>query len=228
MSLRKWFVVLAMLAGVVGLALDFSVIAGTMVASPDNPVPRSLLDMLVYYWTFLTNLSNLALLLIYVSSLVDWPWLGWFRRPVTRAGMAGIIVLVMGFYHVMLAPNLPDVPLAIDISNVLLHTVTPLLYLGWWALWSPHGSLRVRDVPWMLVPGLSYVIWVLMRGLFAAEYPYTILDPTFAIPGHGAQGYLGVAIGVPILLAAVALFDLLLVVIDGLIARRLAASGGSA
>lgn len=220
MQLRYWWMGLAIAVGVVGLYLDFSVISGTMTASADNPVPRSLPGMLVYYWTFLTNLSNLGLVLVYLSSLTSWRWLGWFRHPVTRAGMAGIMMLVMFFYHFMLAPTLPPVPPAITISNVLLHYVTPLLYLGWWAWLGAHGTLRVRDVPIMLVPGLSYVAYVLLRGLVAGEYPYTVLDPTYALPGQPAQGYPGVAIGVGILVVLVAIFDLLLVGVDGLIARR--------
>ena len=60
MQLRYWWVGLAIAVGVVGLYLDFSVISGTMSASADNPVARSLPNMLVYYWTFLTNLSNLG------------------------------------------------------------------------------------------------------------------------------------------------------------------------
>jgi len=220
MQLRYWFAGLAIAVGLVGLYLDFSVIADTMTASAQNPVPRSLPNMLIYYWTFLTNLSNLALILIYLSEPSRWPWLGWFRHPVTRAGMAGIMMLVMFFYHFMLAPTLPPVPPAITVSNILLHYVTPLLYLAWWFRYGTHGTLRLREVPVMLVPGLSYVVYVLIRGLIAGEYPYTILDPTFAIPAHAAQGYLGVAINVGILVVLVAIFDLLLVGIDSLIARR--------
>ena len=37
MSLRKWFAVVAIAVGVVGLYLDFTVIAGTMVASAAQP-----------------------------------------------------------------------------------------------------------------------------------------------------------------------------------------------
>ena len=220
MALKNVWAWVAIAAGLVGLALDFQAIAGTMVASAQNPVARSLPNMLIYYWTFLTNLSNLGLILVYLSDLTAWRWLSWFRHPVTRAGMAGIMMLVMFFYHFMLAPTLPELPQAIVVSNILLHYVTPLLYLGWWLGFGTHGTLRWRDVPMMLVPGLSYVAYVLVRGLIAGEYPYTILDPTFAIPGHGAQGYLGVAIGVGILVVLVAIFDLLLVGVDGLIARR--------
>lgn len=221
MQLRYWLMGLAIAVGVVGLYLDFTVIAGTMNATATNPVPRSLGNMLIYYWTFLTNLSNLALLLIYAGDLTRWRGLSWFGRPVTRAGMAGIMILVMGFYHFMLRPTLHDLPDAINVSNILLHYCAPLLYIAWWAAFTAHGTLRVRDLPLMLVPGLSYVAYVLVRGLIVAEYPYTILDPTFAIPGQPAQGYLGVAIGVGVLVVLVVIFDLLLVAVDGLIARRM-------
>jgi hypothetical protein len=215
MMVRNGWMAIAAAVGLVGLALDFWVIAGTM-GPPQN---RSLPDFLIYYFTFLTNLSNTALLLIYLSEATGWRWLGWFRHPVTRAGMAGIMVLVMGFYHFMLAPTLEDLPRAIEISNVLLHYCTPLLFLGWWALFTRHGGLRIRDIATMLAPGLGYVGWVLLRGLVAGEYPYTILDPTFAISGRAAQGYAGVAIGVGVLVALVAIYDLLLVGVDALIAR---------
>ena len=224
MLLRNWIAGLAVAIGVVGLYLDFSVIADTMNASAENPVPRSAGNMLIYYWTFLTNLSNLALILVYLSEFTRWRWLAWFRHPVTRGGMAGIMVLVMFFYHFMLAPTLPPLPPAITVSNILLHYLTPLLFLAWWAVFQPHGILRFRNVPAMLVPGLSYVAYVLVRGLIAGEYPYTILDPTFAIPGQSAQGYLGVAIGVGVLVILVAVFDVVLTIIDGLLARRRAAA----
>lgn len=223
MPLRVLYVAVAILAGLVGLALDFYVIAGTLVATPANPVARSLPNMVIYYWTFLTNLSNLGLLLVYLGDLTRWRWLSWFRQPVTRAGMAGIMVLVMGFYHFMLAPQYHFTG-PIVWSNYLLHYVTPLLYLGWWLMFTAHGALRYRQVPLMLAPGVIYVAYVLVRGLVAGEYPYTILDPTFAIPGQGAQGYLGVAIGVLVLVVLVAIFDLLLTFVDGLLARRRAAA----
>jgi hypothetical protein len=76
----------------------------------------------------------------------------------------------------------------------------------------------------MLVPGLSYVAYVLVRGLIAGEYPYTILDPTFAIPGQGPQGYLGVVIGVGVLVVLVAVFDIVLTIVDGVLGRRQAAA----
>jgi hypothetical protein len=224
MPLRAGYAVLAIVVGLVGLALDFHVIASTMQVTPDNPVARSFPSFLVYYFTFLTNLSNTALVLTYLADLSGARWLGWFRWPVTRGGMAGIMMLVMFFYHFMLAPYLPPLPQEIVVSNILLHYCTPALFLVWWLGFSPHGTLRYRDVPMMLAPGVLYALYVELRGPIAGEYPYTILDPNFAIPGHPAQGYLSVAVSVGVLVVLVAIFDLLLVFIDGLIARRVRAA----
>jgi hypothetical protein len=120
----------------------------------------------------------------------------------------------------MLAPYLPDLPQAIDISNVLLHYVTPVLYLTWWGVFSSHGTLRYRHLPLMLVPGLAYVLYIEVRGPLAGEYPYTILDPRAVEHSDPVGGPLTVAISVAVLVLLVAIFDLLLVFIDGLIARR--------
>ena len=222
MSLRLPFALLAIIVGVVGLALNMSVIAGVM-APPEN---RPFLSFLVYYWTYLTNLSNTVLILIYIADLTGGRWLSWLRNPVFKAGMAGIMMLVMSFYHFMLGPTLPDLPVAIDVSNVLLHYVTPILFLIWWAVWSPHGALRYRDVPVMLAPGLLYVLYVELRGPLAGEYPYTILDPRTVDHADPLGGPLTVAISVAILVLLVAVFDLFLVFIDGLIARRRTPASG--
>jgi hypothetical protein len=216
MPFRLALALLAIVIGAIGLALDFYVIAGVM-GPPQN---RPLWNFLVYYWSFLTNLSNTALILVYAAELSGARWLGWFRDPVTKGGMAGIMMLVMFFYHFMLAPYLPDLPQAIEISNILLHYVTPVLYLGWWFAFSSHGALRYRHLPLMLAPGLAYVAYIELRGPLAGEYPYTILDPGYAPPGGTAGGPLTVAISVGVLVVLVAIFDLLLVFIDGLIARR--------
>ena len=219
MAVRNWYVLVAVLAGALGLALDFYVIASVLTVSAQNPVARSVPGFLVYYLTFLTNLSNIGLLLVYVCHWTKVSWLNWFRHPVTRAGMAGIMTLVMVFYHFMLAPNY-HFHGPIVWSNILLHYVTPMMFLVWWAGFTRHGALRYRDLLLMLVPGLAYVAYVLVRGVISGEYPYTILDPGFAIPGQAAQGYLGVAIGVAVLVALVAVFDLILIAADRLLARR--------
>ena len=208
MPFRLAFALVAVAVGAIGLALNFIVIADVM-GPPQN---RSLLDFLVYYGSFLTNLSNAVLIVIYAADFTRAHWKGWFRDPISKTGMAGIMLLVMFFYHFMLAPYLPDLPQAIDISNVL--------YLVWWGAFSSHGALRYRHVPLMLLPGVAYVLYIELRGSLTGEYPYTILDPGYAPPGETAGGLATVAISVGVLVLLVAGLDLLLVFIDGLLGRR--------
>lgn len=203
---------LGMLIGLAGLSIDFVVIVpAVMSVTPTNPVARSLPEALVNFWTYFTHLINLGLVLVYLASLAGWRWLAWFDRPHTRALMAGYILLVMFYYHFMLAPYYRfEGPLLV--GTILLHYVAPIYYLAWWVLFAPHGNLRFGQMPWMLVPGLVYVAWVLARGAIVGEYPYDILDA-------GKNGYPQVAVGVSVLVAAVAGFCALVIFADRFIPR---------
>jgi hypothetical protein len=213
MTLRIPAASLGILLGLVGLTIDFiEIVPPALVVSATNPVARSLPDALVWFWTYFTHLSNLGLVLVYVAVLTGWRWLRWFANVRTQAAIGGYILLVMLYYHFMLAP-LYRFEGAMLVSTITLHYVTPIYYLGWWALFSPHGSLRLVHIPGMLIPGFIYVGWVLLRGLVATEYPYDILDA-------GKNGYGGVAIGVGMLLIAVAIFCAVLVGLDRLLGRR--------
>lgn len=199
--------------GVIGLALDWWVIFPSVaIVTEANPVARSLPGTFIYFWTFFTHLTNLWLVLTYAAVLSGWRWLGWFRRPVVMASATAFITLVMLYYHFMLAPTL-NMEGALAVATWLLHYVAPVLYLAWWALFAPHGMLRFKHIGLMLLPGVGYVAWVLLRGAVVGEYPYDILDA-------GKFGYVAVAIGVAALLVAVTIFSAILVFADRQLARR--------
>lgn len=196
---------LGLALGVLGLTIDWFGMT-SLIANGG----RSFLDLFVFYWTYFTHLTNLGLVLVYLALLTTWRWLGWFRAPVVRAILAAYIALVMGFFHFMLAP-LYDFEGLLAIGNVLLHYLCPILYLAWWLAFAPHGTLRYRDIPLMLAPGVIYVAWVLVRGAVVGQYPYPILDPT-------EGGYGSVALGGLAIAAAMALFSAALIWVDGRLA----------
>ncbi len=132
-------------------------------------------DALVFFFTFFTILTNIMLVLVYLSDLVPWRWLGWWRSPVTRGMMAGAIALVMGFYHFVLAATWKPEGLFL-LADVLLHYVTPVLYILWWLLLQPKGSLRFGHIGWMLLPPVLWLAWTMLRGAVVNEYPYPILE----------------------------------------------------
>ena len=211
--MRVLLSIVGLAVGIVGLAIDaWMIFPSMMVVTATNPVARSLPDVFVYFWTYFTHLTNLWLVVCYLADLTEWRWLALFRRSTMQASAAAFITLVMLFYHFMLAPTLRmEGPLLY--ATYLLHYVAPITYLAWWAFGLPHGRLSWGRIPLILLPGVAYVAWVLLRGAVVHEYPYDILDA-------GKNGYGGVAIGVLVLLVAVAIFAAILIAADKLIARR--------
>lgn len=213
MSARRTYAWLGIAVGLAGLLIDFWIIMGSPPVNVDGqPVERSMVGQFVYFWSFFTHLSNLGLVLVYWSELSGTRWLSWLRHPVGRASMAANIALVMVYFHIALAP-LYNFTGGLLVSNYLLHYVAPILYLIWWVWLNPRAALSVASVPIMLLPGLVYVVLVLIRGAIENDYPYPILDPA------KGNGYASVAIGVAILLGALAVGCLVLVAIDRLLAR---------
>jgi hypothetical protein len=202
--------ILGIVIGLIGLGIDFyEIIPGALAGA--NQTARSFPDAFIWFWTYFTHLSNLGLVLIYAAVVTGWGWLGWFRKPWAQASIGGHILLVMLYYHFALAP-LYTFEGGLLIATITLHYVAPIYYLLWWALFTPHGTLRFAQLPWMVVPGVAYLVWALARGAVVGEYPYDIIDA-------GKFGYGTVAIGVGMLLAAVVVFCAVLIAVDKLLAR---------
>jgi hypothetical protein len=196
-----------LLVGSVALVVQFAVSIALRLGVGDD-----IFGALGFVLTFFTILTNLMLVLVYLSSLVPGRWLSWWRSPVTRAMLAAAILVVMVFYHFVLAGLWqPDGILLF--CDVLLHYVCPVLFILWWLLVEPHGRLRFQNVPWMLLPPLLYVIATMGRGALVDEYPYPILDA-------GELGYPPVLVNIGALLVAFAALCGLAVWLDGLLARR--------
>ncbi|WP_421759646.1 Pr6Pr family membrane protein [Devosia sp.] len=211
--MNSFVVLIGLILGVAGLAIDAaSIFPAVMTVSAENLQARSLLDAFVYFWSFFTHLTNLLLLLVYISELTNWRALAWFRSAQAQAMAASYIMLVGLYFHFMLSPYL-HLEGALGIATWILHYLTPALYMLWWLGLARHGALAFRAIPMLLAPGLVYVVLILIRGAFTGEYPYEILDV-------GKNGYGGVAIGVGVLVLAVAIFSVIIVAADKLLARR--------
>lgn len=193
--------------GLAGLTLQFSISIPARMATGDN-----LGGALVYFFTFFTILTNLMLVLIYLSDLVAPRWLGWWRSPVTRAMMAAAILVVMLFYHFLLAGLWQPQGLFL-VCDVTLHYVCPIVFILWWLFVTPHVGLKIDNIPPMLLPPVIYVVYAMIRGAIVGEYPYPVLEAN-------KLGYLQVAINIGALLVFFVLLCALAVWIDGLLARR--------
>jgi hypothetical protein len=161
---------------------------------------------LVFFFTFFTILTNIMLVLIYLSELTAVGWLKWWRSPVTRGMMAGAISLVGIFNHLLLS-GLQTLEGLRLLADALLHYVTPALFVAWWLIFQPKGRLRYADIPMMMLPTGIWTIWAMARGAMIGEYPYPILDATKLGYPHVALNCLFVLIGLVVIYLIVVAID---------------------
>jgi hypothetical protein len=190
-----------LLLGLGGLLLQLYVTLGLRGAQGHD-----LASTLVFFFTFYTILTNIMLVLIYLSEVTTAGWLGWWRSPVARGMMAGAIALVGIFNHLLLA-DLQDLTGLAALCDTILHYITPAIFVLWWLFFQPKGTLRVGNIPIMLLPTLIWLIWALARGAVIGEYPYPILDAQKLGYGAVAINCLFVFIGLLILYVTVIALD---------------------
>ncbi|XXF15964.1 Pr6Pr family membrane protein [Pseudomonas sp. D1-36] len=164
----------------------------------------SLLGGLVNFFSFFTVLTNTlaAVVLTWEVTRRESAVRRWFLRPAVRSGIAVSIALVGLAYNVLLR-HLWQPEGWQFIADELLHDIMPVLFIIYWGLWVPKGTLRLGHVGlWMIYP-LVYFAYILLRGDLLAAYPYPFIDVTslgyprvFINAGGVLAGFVGIALGV--------------------------------
>ena len=186
---------IGLVLGLAALILQFTITMALRLNLGDSAI-----GAVLFYLSFFTIITNLALVLIYAAELrPGWP-LGWCRDPVTQAMMAASITLVMVFYHLILAETWDPRGLSL-VCDVALHYVTPILYVLRWLMYVRRGALRWTDIPPMLLPPTIYLIWAMTRGAVVGEYPYPILEADRLGYGIVALNVVAVLVGLTALCA---------------------------
>lgn len=174
----------------------------------------SLLGGLVKFLSFFTIVTNtlVAVALACAVSRRQSAAHRFFRSPAVCAGIATSIVLVSLAYNLLLR-HLWSPQGWQWLADELLHDVMPLLFLGYWLIYVPKGTLGLRHLlAWMLYP-ILYFGWVLLRGHLFGDYLYPFLD----IGTLGVRAALLNALGV---LAGFVGIGLVIVLIDRLRSAR--------
>jgi hypothetical protein len=164
----------------------------------------SLLGGLVNFLSFFTVLTNTlaAVVLTWELTQRESAVRRWFLLPAVRSGIAVSIALV-GLAYNLLLRHLWQPQGWQFIADELLHDVMPVLFIIYWGLWVPKGTLRLAHIGlWMIYP-LVYFAYILLRGDLLAAYPYPFIDvaslgyPQVFINAAGVlAGFVGIALGV--------------------------------
>jgi len=158
--------------GLIALVVQFAItIPASMAAG------RGLLGSIVFYFSFFTVLTNIGAVLVHASlvSPAGYAWFPAFAGRRIRAGVAVAITLVFIVYRTVLAGLWQPEGLFL-LCDILLHYVTPPLFLLWWLIAGADGGTRWHDISWWMIYPLAYLACILIRAPFAGEVPYPFLD----------------------------------------------------
>ncbi|MER9303269.1 Pr6Pr family membrane protein [Mesorhizobium sp. M0293] len=168
----RFLQVAGLVIGLAGLVLQFCIsIPASMEAG------RSLLGSIIFVFSFFTILTNIGAVLVYTSLLspTGYAWLPAFAGTRIRAGVAVSIALVFIIYATVLAQLWQPQGLFL-LCDVLLHYVTPALFVLWWLISGADGRTRWSDISWWVLYPVAYLIYALIRAPLAGEVPYPFLD----------------------------------------------------
>lgn len=170
--MSRFLQIAGLVIGLAGLVLQFGIsIPASMEAG------RSLLGSVVFLFSFFTILTNIGAVLVHTSLLssTGYAWLPAFAGFRIRAGIAISITLVFIIYATVLAQLWQPQGLFL-LCDVLLHYVTPVLFVLWWLVAGADGRTRWGDISWWMLYPVAYLIYALARAPFAGEVPYPFLD----------------------------------------------------
>jgi hypothetical protein len=174
----------------------------------------AILERTVEYVSYFTIVTNFLIAFAFtVPVLAPESRAGrWWAAASPRGATTVFAVVVMIIYHLLLR-SLWE-PKGLQLANdYMLHYVMPIAILVDWLAFTPRGGLRWRDaVTWLVVPTL-YGAWTLLHGAVSGFYPYPFMDVA-------ELGYPGVLLNMVGLLLGFLVPGLLLVALDGLLARK--------
>lgn len=138
-----------------------------------NPVFDTLI-IFISYFTILTNIlvacCFTALLLQPGSDLRKW-----FSRPGVLTAITVYITIVGIVYNLILRYLWSPTGWQL-ITDELLHSVMPVLFLLYWVLFVPKASLQWKYVlNWLIYPFI-YLVYIMARGSISRLYPYPFID----------------------------------------------------
>ncbi|POA34223.1 Pr6Pr family membrane protein [Pseudomonas sp. GW456-12-1-14-TSB6] len=208
--LRRRLITSAAVLGWAGLVIQLYLIFFARLS-----VGASLLGGLVSFFSYFTVLTNTLVAVVLTCAVTERESAArrWFLQPWVSSGIA-VSIAVVGLAYSILLRHLWHPQGWQFIADELLHDVMPLLFLAYWWLCVPKGSLRLKHLPLWLIYPLVYFAYALLRGHLLGAYAYPFIDVALL-------GYPQVFVNAGGILLGFVLIALLVIGIDRWQGRRL-------
>jgi len=207
--LRRRLITSAAVLGWAGLGIQLYLIFFARLS-----VGASLLGGLVSFFSYFTVITNTLVAVVLTCAVTDRESAArrWFLQPWVSSGIA-VSIAVVGLAYSILLRHLWHPQGWQFIADELLHDVMPLLFLAYWWLCVPKGTLRLKHLPLWLIYPLVYFAYALLRGHLLGAYAYPFIDVALL-------GYPQVFVNAGGILLGFVLIALLLIGIDRWQGRR--------
>lgn len=172
MDTRRRFAAIAAVLGWAGLSIQLYLIFYSRWM-----LEASLLGGLLSFFSYFTVLTNTLVATVLTCELTSRASAArrWFLQPWVSSGIA-VSIAVVGLAYNVLLRHLWHPEGWQWLADELMHDIMPLLFLAWWWLCVPKGSLRLGHIAlWAIYP-LVYFAYALLRGHLLAVYPYPFID----------------------------------------------------
>lgn len=172
MNIRLIYLFVVAVVGWFAIIMQFYLVMGAWIAQG-----QSLAEAIVQFFSYFTILTNMlvsaaatALLLPRTTRLRIY-----FDRPPTLTAIA-VYISVVGLGYTFLLRHLWHPQGLQRVTDELLHTAIPALYMVYWLLFVRKRELNYRHLwPWLIYP-LVYAVYALARGAVSGLYPYPFID----------------------------------------------------
>ena len=164
-------------------------------------IPETILRFFAYF-TINTNIL-VALCFTFIGIGSKTRTGRFFSRPSTVTAITVYIIIVGIVYNTILRSLWKPQGLQMIVDEIL-HSVTPLLFILFWVIFTPTEELKWKSAfSWLIYP-LTYIFYALIVGAVTKFYPYLFVDVN-------RHGYIKALSNTGLVLFAIFLLSLILI-----------------
>lgn len=155
----------------IGAAIGWFAIIAQFVLMMENQVASNT-ETIIRFFSFFTILTNLLVAVYFTVQAFSKS--SNFQHPGTLTAIS-VYITVVGLVYQVLLRHLWQPEGLQRLVDELLHSVIPVLVLGYWYFYESKSNLRYGQIGnWLLYP-LVYLVYILIRGHFSDFYPYPFI-----------------------------------------------------
>lgn len=134
-------------------------------------MPNTGISSIVNFFSYFTILTN-ALVAVCATTLL----VGRSVKDNTLTAVT-VYITIVGIVYNLVLRFIWDPQGLQKITDELLHSVNPVLFLVFWIAFVPKDQLKWSDAFLWLIYPLVYSVYTIIHGLISNWYPYPFIDP---------------------------------------------------